>query len=47
MKGNEGKKQIFTIAKSNVFLLPSAFTQSGNEVIVAYLPSYYVAEEVD
>jgi hypothetical protein len=31
MKRHEKLRQIFTIDQSNVFLLPNAFAQSGNE----------------
>jgi hypothetical protein len=33
-------RPIFTIDQSNVFLLPNAFAQSGNEEFVAYQPSF-------
>lgn len=40
MRRHEKLRQIFTIDQSNVFLLPNAFAQSGNEEFVAYQPSY-------
>jgi hypothetical protein len=43
----EKLRQIFTIDQSNVFLLPNAFAQSGNEEFVAYQPSYQFAQKVD
>jgi hypothetical protein len=36
MKRHEKLRQIFTIDQSNVFLLPNAFAQSGNEEFIAY-----------
>jgi hypothetical protein len=40
MKQNEKLRKFITIDKSNVFLLPNAFAQSGNDEFVAYQRSF-------
>ena len=47
MNCHEKLREIFTIDYSNVFMLPNAFAQSGNEGFESYQPSYQFALKVD